>query len=117
MSFVEALTNIVVGFALALVTQFTIFPMFGLAVTVTNNLVIGGIFTAVSMVRSFTLRRLFEAVRVRRQRCVRQEQVMIELEDEGEAEDRNEATTRSATATLPCTRASSRASPAIPPAG
>jgi hypothetical protein len=48
-----------------LVTQFTIFPMLGLAVSVANNLIIGSIFTAVSLLRSFTLRRLFEAVRVR----------------------------------------------------
>ena len=65
MSVVEAATNVVVGFAFALVTQFTVFPMLGLAVSVTNNLILGCIFTAVSMVRSFTLRRLFEALRVR----------------------------------------------------
>ena len=65
MSFVEASTNVVVGFAFALVTQFTLFPMLGLAVSVTNNLILGCIFTAVSMVRSFTLRRVFEALRVR----------------------------------------------------
>jgi hypothetical protein len=65
MSLVEVTTNLVVGFALALVTQFTIVPMFGLAVTVTNNLIIGVIFTAVSLLRNFTLRRVFEAMRVR----------------------------------------------------
>jgi hypothetical protein len=65
MSFTEATTNVCVGFAFALVTQFTIFPMLGLAVSVANNLIIGVIFTAVSLLRSFTLRRLFEAMRVR----------------------------------------------------
>jgi hypothetical protein len=43
--------------------QFAIFPLFGLAVSLGDNLVIGGIFTLVSVIRSFLLRRLFEAVR------------------------------------------------------
>ena len=63
MSAVEGATNVVVGFALA--TQFTVFPMLGLAVSVTNNLILGCTFAVVSMLRSFTLRRLFEALRVR----------------------------------------------------
>ena len=63
MSLVESVTNVVVGFLLALLTQFTIFPLFGLAVSIADNLVISSIFTAVSLLRSFALRRLFEAVR------------------------------------------------------
>jgi len=65
MSLVEAVTNVVVGFLLALLTQMAIFPMFGLVVSVADNLVIGSIFTAVSILRSFALRRVFEAVRAR----------------------------------------------------
>jgi hypothetical protein len=42
-----------------------VFPLFGLAVTVTENLLIDLIFTAVSIVRSYALRRGFEALRVR----------------------------------------------------
>ena len=69
MSLVEAATNVVVGYVLALLTQIAIFPMFGLVVSVADNLVIGSVFTAVSVLRSFTLRRLFEAVRARRLGC------------------------------------------------
>jgi hypothetical protein len=65
MSFVEAVTNVIVGFLLALVTQIALFPMFGLVVSLVDNVVIGGIFTAVSILRSFMLRRVFEAIRVR----------------------------------------------------
>jgi hypothetical protein len=65
MSLAEAITNVVVGYVLALLTQITIFPMFGLVVSATDNLVIGSIFTAVSILRSFALRRVFEAVRAR----------------------------------------------------
>jgi hypothetical protein len=63
MSFVEAATNILVGYALAVWTQTLIFPIFGIAIPLSDNLLIGGIFTCVSLLRSFALRRMFEAVR------------------------------------------------------
>jgi len=65
MSMVESLANVLVGYGVAVITQMTVFPLFGLAVTVTENLLIGLIFTAVSIVRSYALRRGFEALRVR----------------------------------------------------
>ena len=65
MSLVEAVTNVVVGFAVALLTQIIVFPLFGLQVSLTENLIIGAAFTAISLARSFVLRRLFEAIRVR----------------------------------------------------
>jgi len=65
MSLVESLANVLVGYVVAVVTQMVVFPLFGLAVTVTENLLIGLIFTAVSIVRSYALRRGFEALRVR----------------------------------------------------
>jgi len=65
MSLVESLANVLVGYGVAVVTQMMVFPLFGLAVTVTENLLIGLIFTVVSIVRSYALRRGFEALRVR----------------------------------------------------
>ena len=65
MSMVESLANVLVGYVVAVVTQMAVFPLFGLALTVTENLLIGLIFTAVSIVRSYALRRGFEALRVR----------------------------------------------------
>ena len=65
MSMVESLANVLVGYGVAVVTQMVVFPLFGLAVTVTENLLIGLIFTAVSIVRSYALRRGFEALQVR----------------------------------------------------
>ena len=65
MSMVESLANVLVGYVVAVVTQMAVFPLFGLAVTVTENLLIGLIFTAVSIVRSYALRRGFEALLVR----------------------------------------------------
>ena len=65
MSLVESLANVLVGYGVAVATQMLVFPLFGLAVTVTENLLIGLIFTVVSIVRSYALRRSFEALRVR----------------------------------------------------
>lgn len=65
MSLVESLANVLVGYGVAVATQILVFPLFGLVVTSTENLMIGLIFTAVSIVRSYALRRSFEALRVR----------------------------------------------------
>jgi hypothetical protein len=72
MSLVESLANVLVGYGVAVVTQMLAFPLFGLAVTVTvtENLLIGLIFTVVSIVRSYALRRGFEALRVRQSAMV-----------------------------------------------
>jgi hypothetical protein len=64
MSLVESLANVLVGFGVAVATQIAVFPLFGLTVTITENLLIGLIFTAVSIVRSYALRRSFESLRV-----------------------------------------------------
>ena len=65
MSLVEALANVLVGYGVAVVTQMLVFPLFGLHATLGQNLQMGLVFVGVSIVRSFALRRLFEAVRVR----------------------------------------------------
>jgi hypothetical protein len=62
MSFVEAVTNIVVGYSLAVLTQIIVFPLFGLYASLSDNLLIGGAFTVMSLIRSYALRRLFIAV-------------------------------------------------------
>ena len=68
MSLVEAITNVIVGYGVAVLTQILIFPVFGLQTTLGENLAMGGIFTIVSLLRSFALRRFFESIRVARQR-------------------------------------------------
>ncbi len=65
MSLVEAIANVIVGYGVAVITQILIFPMFGLHTTLAQNLKMGAIFTIVSIARSFALRRVFEAIRVR----------------------------------------------------
>ncbi len=65
MSLLEAFANVTAGYVIAVITQMIIFPLFGLWMSVGTNLEIGAVFTAVSIARSFTLRRLFEALRIR----------------------------------------------------
>lgn len=65
MSAVEEVTNVAVGFGVAVMTQALVFPLFGIHATMGEHLAIGGVFTVVSVVRSYALRRFFEAVRVR----------------------------------------------------
>ena len=65
MSLIEALTNVAVGYGLAVTMQMLMFPLFGLHASLTDNLLIGAAFTVASIARSFSLRRLFEAIRLR----------------------------------------------------
>jgi hypothetical protein len=68
MSLVESLANVAVGYGIAVLTQIAVFPFFGLHVSLADNLVMGAVFTIVSIARSFTLRRVFEEFRVRSER-------------------------------------------------
>ena len=62
MSLVEAVTNVVVGYLLAVWVQVLVFPLFGLEATLRQSLGLGAIFTLVSLVRGYVLRRLFDAI-------------------------------------------------------
>lgn len=59
-SLIEAITNVVVGYALAVITQIVVFPWFGLQVPLRDNHAIGASFVMISLLRSYALRRLFE---------------------------------------------------------
>lgn len=60
MSLVEAITNVVVGYVLAIATQIVVFPWFGLEAALGEHLAIGIAFVGVSLARGYLLRRLFE---------------------------------------------------------
>ena len=55
----EAATNIAVGYAVSLVAQVLVFPLFGINASIGENVLIGAAFTGVSLIRSYTLRRMF----------------------------------------------------------
>lgn len=64
MSLVESVANVIVGYGVAVTTQLVVFPWFGLPARLDDAMAIGAIFTIISILRSFLLRRVFEAVRV-----------------------------------------------------
>ncbi len=63
MSAVESVTNVAIGYGIAVATQVAVFPLFGLHASMSDNLAIGAIFTVVSLVRSYALRRWFNRIR------------------------------------------------------
>ena len=65
MLLVESVANVIVGYGVAVVTQILIFPVFGLQTTLAQNMAMGVVFSGVSIARSFALRRVFEAIRMR----------------------------------------------------
>jgi hypothetical protein len=62
MSLFEAMTNVTVGYVLAVATQVVVFPWFGLHASLGDNLGIGAVFTSISLLRGYALRRLFEFI-------------------------------------------------------
>ena len=66
-SAIESLANIAVGIGIAFGTQVVVFPWFGLHATLAANLGITAIFTVVSFVRSYTLRRVFNWISAMRE--------------------------------------------------
>lgn len=63
MSLIESFTNMIVGYVLALVTQLVVLPFYGVHLSMTQNISIVSIFTVVSLVRSYCIRRIFNKLR------------------------------------------------------
>ena len=59
LSAIEAVANVAVGWLVALATQLIVFPVLGLQVMLWQNLALSAVFSSVSVVRSYCLRRLF----------------------------------------------------------
>jgi len=58
-SMIESIANVAIGYLVAIGAQMAIFPAMGIRVELKENLVIGLFFTAVSIIRSYAVRRLF----------------------------------------------------------
>ena len=59
MSAAESVANVAIGFGIALATQVVVFDALKIPVSLEQNLWIGVVFTVVSLVRSYLLRRMF----------------------------------------------------------
>lgn len=66
MSMLESILNIAVGFGISLGAQILILPLLGVAISLAQNFQFALIMTAISIARSYCLRRLFEALHIRR---------------------------------------------------
>lgn len=62
-SAIESISNVVIGYAVAVASQIVIFPLFGVHLELKENMLIGAYFTAISLVRSYVLRRVFNMVK------------------------------------------------------
>lgn len=58
-SFLESCINVAIGYGVALLAQLLVFPLFGIDIPMASNLAIGAIFTVISIVRSYAVRRVF----------------------------------------------------------
>ena len=61
MSAVETVASTAIGFGVALATQRVVFPLFGIIVPVEHDMLIASIFTTVSIIRGYVVRRVFNA--------------------------------------------------------
>jgi hypothetical protein len=58
-SALEAVNNVTVGFLVAVGANLLVLPAYGYEVTIIDSFAIGWVFTVISMLRSYFLRRLF----------------------------------------------------------
>ena len=65
MSLAESVTNVVVGYVLAIATQIVVFPWFGIETGLAEHMTIGIAFVGISLARGFLIRRFFEGLRIR----------------------------------------------------
>lgn len=58
-SALESITNVVIGLILSIVTQMILYPILGIPVSFSQNLIITGVFFVISFVRGYVIRRFF----------------------------------------------------------
>lgn len=61
-SFFEVCCSTAVGYLIALLTQYLVFPLFSIHTSHQDNILIALIFTIVSIIRSYIFRRLFNSL-------------------------------------------------------
>lgn len=64
-SFIESWTNVFIGFGINFFANLLILPAFGLPLSAGTAFQIGLVFTAISVLRSYVLRRVFNKIKTR----------------------------------------------------
>lgn len=62
-SLIESTVQTLIGLGTSILVQITIYPLMGIPVTFEQNLIITAVFFAVSIVRGYLVRRLFETAK------------------------------------------------------
>lgn len=60
-SFIESIVNVLIGYFIGVTSQLLIFPIFGVHISLGDNMLIGVYFTVISITRSYIVRRWFNA--------------------------------------------------------
>lgn len=63
LSLVEAVTNTAVGYGVNFTANLLIFPIFGMHISIRDNFLMGLIYTLISVLRGYALRRTFNRIR------------------------------------------------------
>ena len=58
-SVIESITNTMSGFIVSLVVQLAIYPALNIEVSINENIIITTVFTVISILRGYLVRRLF----------------------------------------------------------
>lgn len=61
-SFIEVMTSTIIGYISALISQWIIFPLFGIYNTLGENMLIAAWFTVISIIRGYIVRRWFNHI-------------------------------------------------------
>ena len=61
-SFIESVVNVIIGFLINFIANIYILPLFGFNITISQSIQIGLIFTLISIIRSYLIRRWFNKV-------------------------------------------------------
>jgi len=67
-SLIESVMNILIGFSINWSANMLILPLFGFHITPSKAFNIGLIFTIISLIRSYTLRRIFNKIMLRKEK-------------------------------------------------
>lgn len=64
-SITEAILSTLIGFGVAYAANFALFPLFGYELNATTNLWFTSFFTAISVIRSYFVRRMFNYLHIK----------------------------------------------------
>lgn len=60
-SLIEAFVNILLGYGINFTANMLLFPLFGMHISLRDNFLLGILYTIISVIRSYAIRRFFNA--------------------------------------------------------